>query len=122
MFWSSVRSRGRLDGQSWAASRQNLAESERGARSFFRGQDSQSVTHTKSQARDIASSRGDDYIRAPRKGGSMKTSKKFLLLLAIGVFLPLPAFAHHAMGGETPQTLVQGLLSCLLYTSPSPRD
>ena len=39
--------------------------------------------------------------------------KRFLPLAA--VFLSSPAFAHHAMGGEVPQTLFQGLLSGLAH-------
>lgn len=49
----------------------------------------------------------------------MKASKKFLNLLlvaiALSLFLPVPAFAHHAMGGATPQTWLQGLLSGLAH-------
>jgi len=37
------------------------------------------------------------------------------LFVVVGLFLPVPAFAHHAMGGLTPQTFVQGLLSGLAH-------
>ncbi len=37
------------------------------------------------------------------------------LLVVVGLFLPAPAFAHHAMGGLTPQTFVQGLLSGIAH-------
>lgn len=47
----------------------------------------------------------------------MKASRKRLgsLVAAIGLLLPVPAVAHHAMGGETPRTFVQGLLSGLAH-------
>lgn len=42
-------------------------------------------------------------------------SRESSLFVAIGLLLPVPAFAHHAMGGETPLTFVQGLISGLAH-------
>ncbi len=47
-------------------------------------------------------------------GGMMKP-RKSIRFFVIGLLLPLPAFAHHAMGGETPLTFVQGFLSGLAH-------
>ena len=44
----------------------------------------------------------------------MKPRKSFLFV-AIGVLLPVPMFAHHATGGETPLTFVQGFVSGLAH-------
>lgn len=41
----------------------------------------------------------------------MKNSKFALAALAATVAFAAPAFAHHPLGGETPQTLLHGLLS-----------
>ena len=38
-----------------------------------------------------------------------------LLFVMIGSLLPVRAFAHHAMGGETPRTFVQGFISGLAH-------
>ena len=44
----------------------------------------------------------------------MKPRKSFLFVV-IGLLLPVPAFAHHAVGGETPLTFVQGFVSGLAH-------
>lgn len=38
-----------------------------------------------------------------------------LLLIVLGLLLPVPAFAHHAMGGAAPLTFVQGFISGLAH-------
>ena len=51
-----------------------------------------------------------------------------LLIASVGIFLALSAFFEgpavlgFALDGEEDQLLVQQNTSCLLYTSPSPRD
>ncbi len=44
----------------------------------------------------------------------MKPRKSFLFVV-IGLLLPVRAFAHHAMDGETPLTFVQGFMSGLVH-------
>lgn len=38
-----------------------------------------------------------------------------LILLVVAIAFPIPAFAHHAMGGATPTTFFQGFLSGLAH-------
>ena len=44
----------------------------------------------------------------------MKPRRSFLFVV-FGLLLPVPAFAHHAMGGATPPTFVQGFVSGLAH-------
>ena len=43
------------------------------------------------------------------------TRSRSICFLVIGLLSPLPAFAHHAMGGTRPVTFVQGFLSGLAH-------
>ncbi len=45
----------------------------------------------------------------------MTPRRSLLLVAALGLSLPAPAFAHHAVGGETPLTFLQGFISGLVH-------
>ena len=50
-----------------------------------------------------------------RRGSVVSKVVRCLSFAAIGLLLPAPAFAHHAMGGQPPETFLQGLLSGLVH-------
>ena len=48
-------------------------------------------------------------------GSFISKMVRCLSFAAIGLFLPVPAFAHHGMGGQPPETFLQGFFAGLAH-------